>query len=269
MTDRPDDLLWDLPRADADDDERVPSDDRLRAWRAGRLSELEQRRTEWALARSGPARRRLVELSGVRLAEPPARVRRRVVGRRTPGEVVRANSRRVAVVAASLLVALAVSLVLRLTDTTPPVEMPAGAAFDVAVLGQAVVRDTADTARTRPDGTVRILVEPRGAAVAGLEFGLYVSRDGRLVRLGARDGVSVDSRRGAATLVADARALTGGARAGTHPFWVVVAPHGALPGAVDVADGGSAVALLESRSGGRAYRRDVTVRTGDRPLDAN
>src|SRR5947209_8655462 len=117
-------ILRALADEDPDDGAPAPADERLRAYREGRLTPGEARELEATLARSAAGRRRLLELAGIDRSLPLRRVRKAVLG-------AAGGRRRVmpwvsaAAVAASLLLALLVFF---------PHQhgLPAGLAYDVA-----------------------------------------------------------------------------------------------------------------------------------------
>jgi len=252
-------LAWELPRIDADIGHVVPPDETLLAYREGRLSELERRRVEWLLSRSARARGRLVQLAGVEPARPPARIRRRVLGG--------ARSTYWKVAAALLALALTGSLGWFLSErggtaaSLRRAALPADLEYEVSVVASAATRSPAESSRADARTRVRIFVEPRRHPVAGLEFGVYRVDASQVKRL--RPGVEVDvaADRGAAALEAEAVRLVG-AEPGTRDFFVVIAPQGSLPpgGALD---GREPAEWLASASGGRVYRRSLTVLAGE------
>jgi hypothetical protein len=111
--------------------------------------------------------------------------------------------------------------------TTSP--LPAGLAFDVTASGLAAVRGPSSRAdgevEAYPNTRVRLAVTPRGAAVSGLELGLYRLHGERLERIEAAD---FREERGAATLSAAAADLVG-REPGRHTLYVVVARRRDVP----------------------------------------
>lgn len=247
-------LAWELPRVDADVGREVPDDDRLRAYREGALSELEARRLEWILSRNAAARTRLTELAGVKLAAPPRRVRRRVLG----GPASRWAQLAAAVVAAAALTWGGMHW-FEWRGATPAsfAPLPADLEYDVRVEGLATDRSHADELFAHPATPVRIVVEPRQDAFAGLEFGVYRLEGSTLVRLVTGDSLTVTAGRGAATLSAPAARLVG-PRPGRRDFFVVIARAGALPPGGELRER-PAADWLAAATGGRVYRRSLTI----------
>src|SRR6185295_11369791 len=101
-------LLRALADQEAGSDLPAPGDERLRAYREGRLTAGETRELEILLARSTAGRRRLLELAGIDRSLPLRRVRRAVLGaaeqRRRRGLWVSVAA--VAAMAASIVLAL-------------------------------------------------------------------------------------------------------------------------------------------------------------------
>lgn len=238
MTDRHDDLLWELPRAEASDDRPVPPDEKLLAYRDGRLNAAEEAKLEWELAGSRKGRERLAVLAGVRLDASPRRGRG---GWRLAS---------IALAAASIL--LAVWLGLR--PGTAPIP-----AFDVHVEGLALERGGPGGATAFPDTRVRVHVDPAGDAVAGLSYDAYRLEGNALARV---VDLAVEAPRGHAVLSAPAIRLVGDAP-GPREFFVVVSRRASLPDRIDFGSAGPAAALAGA-SGGNVYPVTLTiVRTTD------
>jgi len=244
----PEELLWELSRLN-EEGEAGPSvsGEELEAWRAGRLSEADAERVEARLAADPAARTRLAELAEIRPPAPPAAVRDRVLAR-FAGEAPRRRVLRwlpAAALAAALLAAIGISLV-------GPSRLPGGLEYDVTAQGLARERsaDRPGAFEAYPETRVRIAVEPRGEAEAGVEIGLYREKDDRLERVPVR----VEMDRGAAVLTGTASALVGTAP-GPHDLWIVVARPGDLPSAGDPRK------LLEDQERWRAYPLRLTLLT--------
>ena len=221
MTVEPHELLWELPRAEGNDDLPAPADATLKAYRAGTLDAPARAQVEWELAGSRQGRTRLAELAGVRL---DARPRRPV---------------RIGYVAAAL--AAAASLVLMIWIARPP-SSPGLPAFDLRVEGLATDRGTAGSARARAGTSVRVTVEARGDAVPNVRFSAYRLEAGTLTRLAEPADVVVDVDRGNARLTAPAERLVGPGP-GTRPFFVVVSTRDDLPGEIRIGASDPATAL--------------------------
>ena len=230
-----DSLLWELPRDGTGDDGPPPPDAELTAYREGTLAPPEATRVEWGLAGSRQGRARLAELAGIR---PDLPARRRV------------SKFTAAALAVAAAIALAALLVLDRGDRPLP-------QFDVRAEGLATRRDTPGEARAHAGGTVRIVVEPRGAAVSGLSFAAYRLDAEGLSRLVEPSELQVEAERGSAVLAAKAELLIG-AGTGTRPFFVVVADGGRLPSHLS-AGAEDPVELLRRISKGRVYRVPLTI----------
>ena len=231
----PDDLLWDLPRAGAEDDGPAPEDAVLRAYRARELPALEETRIEWSLAGSRRGRRRLAELAGIPFAGSPRRSR-------------------VPLLALGLAVA-AMTLIALFLAGRPDRGLPA---YEVRVEGQADVRGGPGGARALPGGTVRVRVEPQGAARAGVRFAAYRLEEGALIPLRDPEDVTIETERGSALLTARAESLVGSGP-GTRPFFVTVSSgRGAGNRRLQVMGEGPE-ATLRHAGADRAYRVFVTI----------
>ena len=197
----PDDLLWELPRAEEQDDRPAPVDAELRAYRAGALPSGEVTRLEWELSGSRAGRVRLAELAGITLARTERR--RSLLERWAPAGL-----------ALAALLAVALLLVLNRRD-------PALPAFQVQVEGLAGERGGAGMARALPESAVRVRVEPKGEGRAGVRFTAYRLEEDALIRLEEPGEVTTEAGRGSAVLTARAERLVGSVP-GTRPFFVVV-----------------------------------------------
>jgi hypothetical protein len=233
-----DDLLWELPRAEEQDDRPAPVDGDLRAYRAGTLPAGEATRLEWHLAGSRRGRERLAELAGIAFGVSGAR----------PGGL-----RRLVPVALALaaILALALLLVLQRRDPALPV-------YAVRVEGLAGERAEAGDARALAGGAVRVRIEPEGEARAGVRFAAYRLERDTLVRLEEPTEVTSEASRGSAVLTARAGRLVG-ERAGTRPFFVVVSEQRrGLPPRVAVA-GSDPEQSLRRAGAGRVHRVSLTI----------
>jgi hypothetical protein len=253
----PEDLLWEISRRDEPAEGPPPPDEALQAYREGRLPEEEALRMEALLAASPAARARLAELAGVAAPAPPAAVRSRVLAR-FPGRPSRSPVRRwlpAAALAASLVLAIGYSV-----WNTP--SLPAGLSYEVTAAGIARDRSagkTAEALEAFPGTRVRLVVEPRGEALADVGFGVYRERGRRLERLATSGGgLSLEVRRGAAVLTAPASALVGD-RPGTYDLYLVVARPGDLPAGYDVTTETDREALLEDDGRRLAYPVRLTL----------
>jgi len=235
---RPDDLLWELPRAEAGDDAPPPPDRSLEAYRARALSPAEEAEVEWRLAASRRGRVRLAELAGLRLDEAPSPAGRRPL-----------------LVSAMLAAAavLVIGAVLVLTDGVHR-ELPE---FELRAQGLAETRGAPGEARALPDGPVRVVVEPRGEAIPGLTFAAYRLDGHALTRLAQPEEVRIDVDRGSATIVAPAARLVGRSP-GTRPFYVLVTARADPPRRLDVGAEGPTAALRRSGDG-RVYEVALTI----------
>ena len=244
MTDRaPEELLWELPRAESLDDAPAPPDATLIAYRAGTLPSREGTRVEWRLAGSRLGRARLAELAGIRLDAPA-----RSTGAR--GRIVAATL----AVAASIV--LATLFVLKRGEPELPAPRPLPE-FALRAEGLAPTRGIPGDARALADGRVRVFVEPRGDAIPGLSFAAYRLDESGLTRLVEPAEVAVEIDRGSAILTATAARLVG-PTVGTRPFFVVVAERALLPSRLALRDEDPEVAL-EHACGGRVYRVPLTI----------
>lgn len=263
-------LLWELSSAIEEREDGVPADRVLAAYREGGLSKDERERVETVLAGNREARRRLAQLAGVALPNPPARVRDRVLFA-LPRRSARPTQlrRRVAVAAAAVL-AMATGYWLLATRGVSqfPGGLPAGLEYDVEVRAIADLRSeaagTGDWAY--PQTPLSIVVEPRADGVAGVAFGLYVERRGRLERLWPRPWpwsrgrrISFTRHRGAATFEGLAADILG-PEPGTYGLFVVVAEASNLRRGRRLAAGENAEAALGAGPHRLVYERRIAVR---------
>lgn len=239
----PDDLLWELPRAEAADDAPAPPDAALSAYREGTLAPEQVAAVEWSLAGSRLGRARLAELAGIRLDAPSRR-----------------HDRRGRLVAATLAAAASLALVALLVFERGRPQAPTPHAlpeFELRVEGLAALRGTPGGASSLPDGRVRVTVEPRGDAAAGLHFAAYRLDERGLTRLAEPSEIRVEAERGSAILTAEAERLVG-PTLGTRPFFVVVTDR-ALPPDHIATRAEDAETALQAASGARIYRVLLTI----------
>jgi hypothetical protein len=237
MIERPDELLWELPRAESADDVPAPADALLTAYRDGRMDPAEQARLEWDLAASRRGRARLAELAGVRLDAKPRESA-------FPGRAV----------AAILLTAASLGLVAWLAVRPGTTTLPD---FDVRAEGLAAERGAPGGTTALAETLVRIAVEPRESAIPDVRFAAY-RRDGdELIRLAEPSEVVIDVDRGSAVLTAQARRLVG-PDPGTRPFFVVVTAKSGLPPRLAL-DRGDPEAALKRSTSGNVYPVSLTI----------
>ena len=268
MSDEPQDpddverLLRALAAEELDDGLPAPGDDRLRAWREGRLSEEEARELEGVLSRSASGRRRLIELAGIGGMGSPGldrslplrRVRRAVLGGAVRTRLPRRAWRSAAALAAMLVLA-AIGVFLRQPA------LPEGLAYDVSARGLAEVRSeeaAPGEVRAHPDTTVRIVLRPRGDSPAGLSFALFRREPGGLRRVREPEEVRLEAERGSATFTGAAARVLATDVPGRYPVFVVVSASKRLPSRVETVD--------DLRSSGRLiYPMTITLLREDLP----
>ncbi len=256
-------ILRALADQDPDDSLPAPGDERLRAWREGRLSPVETAELESLLARSAAGRRRLLELAGVDQSLPLRRVRKAVLAgagprRRRPRQMTPWLSA-AAAVAASIVLAL-------LTFFPRPHGLPAGLAYDVGAQGLAEVRSAEalpGMVRAYPATPVRILVRPRGDSPAGVSFALFRREDGALRRVRQPEEVRLVSDRGSAAFEGAAARMLATRVPGAHPLYVVAYNLKEPPALVELAPGQDPAAALRA-SGRLVYPVTVNL-LGDEP----
>lgn len=258
--------LWELSRRHVDaGEEPMDSDERLVAYREGRLTAEEANGLEARLVRSAALRRRLAELGGVSDPVVPAGLRARVLAP-AAGARRRVQISRGWLVAASMLVGVALLAVIPMlrqkTDDDPirrAAELLASdAEFRVGVSALAEVRSHADSQQAQPQTPVTVAIEPIAETAPGLEFGLYRLTATRLVRVQERDGLSITLGRGAAKLRVVAAALVG-PEVGRRPFFVAIGPAGRLVDALELDPAERPETILARRIDGRAYRSELEV----------
>lgn len=253
-----DKILRALADQDPDDALPAPGDERLRAYREGRLTPGETRELESVLARSAAGRRRLLELAGVDQSLPLRRVRKAVLGA--------AGRRRVAPWM-SAAAAVAASIVLALLTLIPrPHALPAGLAYDVGARGLAEVRsaeeETSSTVRAYPGTPLRILVRPRGESPAGVSFALFRREDGVLRRVRQPEEVRLVSDRASAAFEGAAASVLATRTPGVYPLYVVASSQ-EPPSRVELAPGQEPAGALRA-SGRLVYPVTINL-LGDEP----
>jgi hypothetical protein len=236
-------LLRALAAEELDDSLPAPGDERLRAWRAGRLPLEEARELEGLLAQSAAGRRRLRELAGVGdvrdLAEidqslPLRRVRKAVLGQAGLRRTAPWRSAAVAAVAAAAVVLVMIGLLSRHRG------LPEGLAYDVSTRGAAEMRSVEEGAgevRAYPDTPVRIVLRPRGDGAAGVSFALFRRDGGRLRRVREPDEVRLVRERGSAAFSGTAATVLATGAPGRYPLFVVVSSRESFPAVVELRGG--------------------------------
>src|SRR6185436_10783648 len=192
-------ILRALAEQDPEDGLPAPDDQRLRAYREGRLSAEEIRELEGLMARSAAGRRRLLELAGIDRSLPLRRVRRAVLGQV-------AGRRGVApwMVAAAAAAMIVVALITFLPRRSA---LPERLAYDVSARGLAEVRSAEEMpgeVRAHPATTVHIFLRPRGDGPSGLSFALFRREGGALQQVRQPEEVRLESDRGSATFAGTA-----------------------------------------------------------------
>jgi hypothetical protein len=252
-------ILRALADQDLDDDLPAPDDERLRAWREGRLSVEEARELEALLSHSAAGRRRLIELAGIPRIDsslPLRRVRKAVLGEARPRHLWHSQRAwRSAAAIAAMLVLAVIGIFLRQPA------LPKGLAYDVSARGLAEVRSgeaTTSEVRAYPGTTVRIVLRPQGDSPAGLSFALFRREGGGLRRVREPEEVRLESERGSATFSGTASRVLATDVPGHYPVFVVVSARNRLPSHVETVD-----AL---RSSGRLiYPMTITLLPEDLP----
>lgn len=245
-----DDRLWEASRHTQETPQPTVGDDELIAYREGRLSAERERELERQLGDSARLRQRLANLAGFELPQPSAGLRKRVLG-------TKSNFYRWAVVAAALLIATLLMPVIW-QQRQPDLHQRAVAAlrsgvdFDIHVGALAELRSEGTSMRALPGSTVNVVMEQRGKAIAGLEFGLYRLAGNRLVRLDEHDHLTTTVTRGAVEWRTPATSLVE-ATPGLHAFYIAVAPQGALPQQLNLKAGAEPDRQLAAACHGQAY----------------
>lgn len=248
----------------------APGDDRLRAYREGRLPPEEARELEGLLARSAAGRRRLLELAGVDRSLPLRRVRKAVLAQATGHR----DRRRMAWASAAAAVAASILLVL-FTLLPGRHGLPEGVAYDVSVRGLAEVRSLDETPSAPPGGPaapvraypatpLHILVRPHGDSPAGLTFALFRREGTALRRVRQPDEARLTVDRGSAAFTGAAAEVLATRTPGVHPLYVVVSTGEELPSRVDLEPGREPAAALRA-SGRLVYPVMVHLLDGGAP----
>lgn len=253
-------ILRALADQDPDDGLPAPGDERLRAYREGRLNPGETAELEGLLARSAAGRRRLLELAGVDQSLPLRRVRKAVLAGA-------GRSRRMAPWISTAAAAVAAAIVLALLTFFPrPHGLPAGLAYDVGAQGLAEVRSAEElpsVVRAYPATPVRILVRPRGDSPAGVSFALFRREGGALRRVRQPEEVRRVSDRGSAAFEGAAASLLATRVPGAYPLFVVAYNLKEPPARVELAPGQDPAAALRD-SGRLVYPVTINL-LGDEP----
>ena len=259
-------LLRALADLETDGDIEAPADERLQAYREGRLNAEEIRELEELLARSGAGRRRLLELAGVDRSLPLKRVRRAVLGglsQQPRKPLWRSGWVSAAAVAATVVLALLALL-------PRPGALPGGLAFDVSARGLAEVRGAEampSEVRVHPATPVRIFLRPRGESPAGLSFALFRQQGGALRRVRQPEEVRLTDDRGSATFTGTAATVLATRAPGVYPLYAVVSSlsiEKELPARVDLTPGEDPARAL--RAAGRlVYPLKVILLRNDPP----
>ena len=251
----PEDLLWELAGNEAYGGDREPlTDERLRAYRAGKLDGEEARGIEEALAASPAGRRRLTELADVTLDAPPEAVRRRVL-EAAPGGAPPVPMNRRWWLGAAAAVLMAAVLVPSLLDRSLPEEL----VFDVTATGRPPARSRTaadDGIPSLATTRVTIVVEPRTEARSGLDFGLYRVDGPRLKRLDLDPAVRRETGRGTVRFSALAQTLADTVP-GDYEVFVAVGREGDLPAELAVASEADAADTLAANGRRRVYRQVI------------
>jgi hypothetical protein len=228
-----------LAGQDLDDGLPAPDDERLRAYREGRLSDGEARELERLLARSSAGRRRLLELTGLDQSLPLRRVRGAVLAAAADDDGGRRRPRRATPWISAAAVAAAMVLAL-LTFFPRHHGLPAGLAYDVGARGLAETR-AAEEARSEirayPDTPVSILVRPRGESPVGVSFSLFRREGNALRRVRQPEEVRLTSDRGSAAFEGLAGRVLATRTPGAHPLYVVAWEGDEPPSRLELAPG--------------------------------
>lgn len=227
----------------------APDDERLLAYREGRLPPEEAREMELLLARSDAGRRRLLELAGIDRSLPLRRVRKAVLGqerRRTTAWMS------IAAIAAALVLALAAIL-------SQSRALPEGLTYEVSARGLAEVRSADEVSgelRAYPATTLRILLRPQGEVSDGISFALYRREGAALKRVREPEEVKLASERGSATFSGTAARVLATDAPGVYTLFALVSAEEDFPSTVEIEPGEDPAGSLQG-SGRLAY--PVTV----------
>lgn len=255
-------LLWEIGSRPEERDALEVSNETLKNYREGRLSAEDCKQVEFLLAHSAGTRERLVELSGLERARPPAATRDRLL-RSLPRQAALPGIPRLWWMHAAAAIVLTLAGYWWIASGGDPGVLPAELEFEVRVAQLADVRSSGDraTAGVLPRTPLEIVVEPRERAVAGLDFGLYVEREGQVERLRPGRRLALETDRGTAVFTGRAADLLG-PEPGIYDLLVVVAPEGGLPASRDLAAGESAEKALVAGGGHRVYRQQIRLLEG-------
>lgn len=246
-----DDFLWEMA-ASEEAELASPSDAELRAYLHGNLDPEAQTDLETHLARSPDGRQRLVELTGVQLDGPAARVREQVLAHLPQKVQAKPNPRaaprrlRSRWLAAAAVIAL---LVVGYQFLSPLLNDPDVAQIAVQAIG--IKPDRSSGFNLQPGephsfrafaGTeITIKVTLPGEPVRKTEVGLYLLHSDRLERI----EIPVIATRTCTDFVATARELVG-EQPGSYALFVVAGLPGELPARV----------ALEGREPSRALAQE-------------
>lgn len=261
MTKRdPEALGWALSSVACDRNEGEASelsDETLRAYQDGRLSEPDAAEVERLLADSRRARARLNALAQVELPSPDSDLRATILGQAPAPRRPKTVSRR-------WMMGLAAAVVLGVGLTwslIPPDGIPQGLSYNVGCTGLATTRAgevATGAVEGYPDTPIRIALVPRSNATAGLAHGLYQIDRGRLRRLDVGDQIKLQTDRGTAIFTARAADLVG-ASPGVHAVIIAVAQPDDLPDVVPL-DAEQDPGLALAASGRRlVYVQDIKI----------
>jgi hypothetical protein len=219
------DLLWDLPPR-PDEPAEMPADERLIAYREGRLDDAEAEALEALLARHGAARERLVALAGVTLDAPSPALRDRVLERLAP----RQHRARRWVAAAAIVAAAVLGTLWLDRDARPPLPR-----VTVELTGLRGERGGEaprnEVPRAFPTTAVEIAGQVIEGEADGVELAVYRREADVLVRVTAPQA----PHRGRFLIRADAAALASEQR-GPVTLWIVLGAAGDLPERIDGGD---------------------------------
>jgi hypothetical protein len=253
-----------LAELEVDDRLPAPADERLLAYREGRLGEEETREMERVLAHSASGRRRLLELAGVDRSLPLRRVRKAVLAATQP----RRPARRITPWLGAAALAASVVLAVLLFSPRHP-SLPAGLAYEVGAQGLAETRSGGEVqAETRvyADTPLRILVQPRGESPSGVSFALYRLENGALRRVRQPAEVREENDRGSVTFAGTASIVLATRAPGVYPLFVVAYTQEPPSGRIGLEPGQDPVAVLRD-SGRLVYPVKVTLLRDDPPAE--
>lgn len=236
----------------------APDDERLRAYREGRLSPEETREMEVLLAGSDAGRRRLLELAGIDRSLPLRRVRKAVLGQERRRTTTSMSVAAIAAMAAGIVLALAAIL-------SQSRALPEGLTYEVSARGLAEVRSADEVPgqvpgelRAYPATTLRILLRPQGEVSAGISFALYRREGAALRRVREPEEVRLASDRGSATFSGTASRMLATGAPGVYSLFALVSAEEDLPSTVEIEPGQDPARSLQS-SGRLVYPVTVTL----------